>query len=158
MFPLLLSCFDAPCAQIIWSLSYLVQPLTPWKNPCDGLQPSSSSFPRYRFICHPLPHHLPAQPLSQQELCLPGCCGWRILMQPPHSFSTLISPPLFLSDVLTPLSSSDLFHPFLRLLYVDFVYWHLVLVTPNGHTFVCVVLLDLSACRCSKVCVCISPR
>ena len=33
---------------------------------------------------------------------------------------------------------------------VDFVYWHLILVTPDGHTFVCAVLPDLSAWRCSK--------
>ena len=25
-------------------------------------------------------------------------------------------------------------------MYVDFVYWHLILVTPDGHTFVCAVL------------------
>ena len=31
------------------------------------------------------------------------------------------------------------------LMYVDFVYWHLILVTPDGHTFVCAVLPDLSA-------------
>jgi hypothetical protein len=31
------------------------------------------------------------------------------------------------------------------IMYVDFVYWYLILVTPDGHTFVCAVLPDLSA-------------
>ena len=35
-FHVLLSYFHAPCRQIIWSLSYLLQPLSAWKNHCDG--------------------------------------------------------------------------------------------------------------------------
>ena len=126
---MLLSYFYTPCAQIIWSLWYLLQPLVAWKNPCDCLQPSSSSFPRHQFVCNPLPLGIPflfspsLNRNSASHVVVAGKSSCSLLILSPHCSSHHAS--FLMYSLPTPLltSSTSVFlhqlHPFLRSLFVS---------------------------------------
>ena len=64
----------------------------------------------------------------QRNACCGCCVSTSVMAETPENEKT-----------------SVVFKKPLTFMYVDFVYWHLILVTPDGHTFVCAVLPDLSA-------------